>query len=203
MTNNIDLKNLWGQQDAGPKPDISEVVKKARHLKTKIRNQLLLKNILLAATVVFISFIGIWGDFALFTTRIGIILIIIAIVSYVAVSNGLLMSLFKSNPEANNFTYLTELLSIRKKQEYLQGKMLRLYFILLSAGMLSYMIEFLLRMTLLWATVTAIITFGWIAINWLYIMPKIVKKQQGMLNDMIAKLEAANDHYKEEEGIDE
>lgn len=198
MANNIDLKNLWGQQDTGSKPDINEVVKKARRLKNKIRNQLLLKNILLAATVVFISFIGIWGDFALFTTRIGIMLIIIAIIFYVAVSNGLLMSLFKTNPEADNFTYLTELLSIRKKQEYLQGKMLKLYFILLSAGMFSYIIEFLLRMTLMWATVTAIITFGWIAINWFYIMPKIVKKQQDILNDMIAKLEAVSDYYKEE-----
>ena len=49
----------------------------------------------------------------------------------------------------------------------------------------------------MWATVTAIITFGWIAINWFYIMPKIVKKQQGALNDIIAKLEAVNDYYNE------
>jgi hypothetical protein len=198
MTNNIDLKNLWSQQDTGPKPDINEVVEKARRVKNKIRNQLLQKNILLAATVVFISIIGIWGDFALFITRLGIVLIVIAIVSYVTVSNGLLISLFKTNPEADNSTYLAELLTIRKKQEHLQGKMLTLYFILLSAGMFSYMIEFLLRMTLLWATVTAIITFGWIAVNWVFIRPKIVKKQQGALSDIISKLEAANSHYKEE-----
>jgi len=198
MSNNIDLKSIWGRQEHAPKPDITEVINKARGLKNKIRNRLLLSNICLVATVLFIAYIGVVSDFAMVTTRIGVILIIVAIVFYVAVSNGLLISVFKTNPEADNITYLNELLTIRKKQEYLQGKMLTLYFILLTAGFVFYMTEFLLRMSLLWAIVAGTITFGWIAFNWFYIRPRTVRKQQKALNDMIAKLEQINDHYKED-----
>jgi hypothetical protein len=192
MSNRIDLKNLWAQQMTAPKPDINELIKKARMVKNNILKRLLLTNVCLIVTIMFIGYIAISYKFEMATTRIGAVLIMLAIAFYVAVSNGMLKGVLKTNPEADHLTYLTQLLSVRKKQEHLQGRMLQLYFILLSAGLLLYMIEFLMRINLLWASITAIITFGWMAFNWFYISPRVIRKQQKSLNDIIIRLEDIN-----------
>jgi hypothetical protein len=48
------------------------------------------------------------------------------------------------------------------------------------------MFEYVLRMTLLDGLLTYGITGLWIAFNWFYLKPKIIKKQQQKLNDSIA-----------------
>jgi hypothetical protein len=61
------------------------------------------------------------------------------------------------------------------------------------------MFEYVLRMTLLDGLLTYGITGLWIAFNWFYLKPKIIKKQQQKLNDSIAALENMNNQFKEEE----
>jgi hypothetical protein len=51
-----------------------------------------------------------------------------------------------------------------------------LYFILLGLGLVLYMFEYVLRMTLLDGLLTYGITGLWIAFNWFYLKPKNNKK---------------------------
>jgi Flp pilus assembly protein TadB len=84
---------------------------------------------------------------------------------------------------------LANLLSLKKKQQFLQTKMLNLYFIMLSLGVGLYMIEPTSNMTLFWAIFAYAITALWVLFNWFYLRPRQIKKQQKILNDMISKFE--------------
>ncbi len=83
--------------------------------------------------------------------------------------------------------YLQQLLSLKRKQQFLQGIMTNLYFILLSTGLFLYMIEYTMRMKLSMGIVCYAITAGWIAFNWFYIKPKTIRKQREKIDGLINK----------------
>jgi hypothetical protein len=192
MSRSIDLKALWQQQPAGNKPDINAVIKRAMILKRKTRNKLIWGNVVLIATAVFVMVI--WANLStrVLTTTIGIILIVCSIVAFVAVSSGLHRALFKSHPEADTFTYLNQLVSMQKKQQFIQTKVMKLYFVFLSLGLFLYMMEFEQRMSVIWAGVTLLCCFGWLAFAYFYLGRRQFKKQQAEITGTIAKLQAIN-----------
>lgn len=188
MENNIDFKGLWAKQPVGV-PDTADLfLKLDKHKKTNLR-KLLLTNLVLIATSVFIGFIWYYYQPQFISTKIGIVLTILAMVVYLAVYNQLLPSFTKTATNQNNQEYLQTLIKIRTKQEFLQTKMLHVYFIMLSVGICLYMIEYASRMTMVWAIVTYALTLFWMGFNWFYIHPKTVKKQQAKLNELISKME--------------
>ena len=191
MENNIDFKNLWKQQSVSP-PNMEELLSKVKHFKRVSIRKLVITNVLLIATSVFIGFIWYRYQPQFVSTKIGIVLIIFAMVLYLFVYNKLIT--FYKNIEGNqsNSEYLQKLISIKAKQQYLQSSVLSLYFILLGSGLSLYMYEYASRMTILWAIVAYAVTLGWIGFTWFYLRPKEIKKEQNRINTLIAKFEAVN-----------
>ena len=193
MSTETDFKALWTKQSTSEIPDTKELLVKAQKLKTSTRNKLMGLNLVLLATMVFIIYIGLNIDNEKLTTKIGIVLIAIAIVSYLAASNQMIPMLFKTDLETSSQEYLAQLIRIKRKQEFLNKVMINVYFILLSAGLFLYMLQFLERMNPVWATIYLVLTFGWIALAWFYLRPRGMRKKQRALNDMIARLEEVNE----------
>jgi small-conductance mechanosensitive channel len=191
MSDNINFKDLWAKQTSVvPNPEnlISEIKKtKQYHLR-----KLIVTNILLIATSLFIIFIWIHYQPQLLTTKIGIILTILAMVVFLFAYNNS-YSLFKSDKNSqSNSDYLKDLLTIKAKQKFMETTMLNLYFILLSIGIGLYMYEYTSRMKPIWGLVTYGITFIWILFNWFYLRPKQIKKQRAKLDSIISKFEMVN-----------
>ena len=67
--------------------------------------------------------------------------------------------------------------------------MLNIYCILLSAGLFLYLIEYTLRMELIWAIASYAVTFLLIVIVWFDFRLRKIKKQQAIINGLIVKLE--------------
>jgi hypothetical protein len=194
MSTSIDFKAIWQQQHVDVKPDIKEVVKKSRQLKKKTRNKLLWTNgLLIAVTAYYIIFLC-WGYYSsMITTRIGAGLTIVGFLAYLLVSNGLLLDLFKSHTEADSFAYLKELLAIKRKQELVETKVVKLYLITLSVGVALFMIEAAIKMGVIWGSVAYICLFGWMAFVYFYLIPRRVKKQRAEWAAIIEKLQTIND----------
>ena len=188
MSNNIDLKELWNKQETAI-PETKEFFEKAIKFKRINLIKLLLANILLISTSAFIVFIWFYYQPEMIITKIGIFLIISAIVIYLFVYNQLLPTLMKMGYEINSNEYLRQLLKLKAKQLFLQSTMLNIYFILLSTGICMYMYEHTSRMTFLWAVISYGLTLLWIAVNWFYFRPRTIKKQQTKINELISKFE--------------
>lgn len=197
MDNNIDFKDLWKKQTLSP-PSIDELFLKLNQFKKSSLRKLIISNVLLIATSAFILFIWYYYQPQLITTKIGIVLTILAMVIYLFIYNQLFPSLKTIDNKQNNNEYLQNLISIKTKQQFLQSTMLNLYFIMLSSGICLYMYEYTSRMTTFWAIFAYAITLAWIGFNWFYIRPKTIKKQQNKLDELINKFESVQQQLQDE-----
>lgn len=197
-SNNMDdLKKLWAKQSSTP-PDINDLLSKVKELKNTGLRRLIISNILLIGTAIFIIFI--WYSFQpqMVTTKLGIILVILAMVAFLFSYNKIIPFLFKLNAEQSNQEYLKNLLEIKAKEQFLYTTMISLYFVLLSTGICLYMIEYVLMMPF-WAGFLAYaITLTWIGFNWFYIRPKTIQKQEAKLDEIIRKFENVQEQLKNE-----
>jgi uncharacterized membrane protein len=191
QNNNIDFKDLWKKQSVS-QPDMKDLLGRLKEFKAAGLRHLWITNILLLATTAFILFVWYYYQPEFISTKIGIVLVIVAMVMYVGVYNGLLVGYKNIDTTQSNQEYLQRLILIRKKQQFMQSTILSLYFILLGVGIGLYMYEYTLRMSLVYALLTYGVVLLWIGVNWFYIRPKQIKKQQAKINDLIGKFEEVN-----------
>jgi hypothetical protein len=189
------FKDLWQSQNTDADLNPKAIIAKAKQLQKKTRLKLLLSNGLLFATMLFIIGIVVYYQPQMITTKIGTILVVIAILMAITASSSLISLSNKSDDQTNNAEYLQQLLLFKKKQAFFQTTIMKLYFILLGLGIALYMIEYTLRMSRLGAIAAYGITALWMAVNWFYFRPKIIKKQQQKLNEVIANLENINKQF--------
>lgn len=189
--NNIDFKDLWKKQTVS-QPNIEDLMARLKQFKKAGLRSLWKTNILLLATSVFIVFIWYYYQPQFISTKIGIVLVILAMVIYVAVYHGLLRIYKDIDTTQTNQEYLQKLILIKRKQQFMQSTILSWYFVLLLSGICMYMYEYTSRMTVFYALITYGVTLLWIGFNWFYLRPKQIKKQQKKINELIAKFEDIN-----------
>lgn len=192
MSTEMDFKALWNKQSTSDMPDTKELFTNADELKKKTRNKLIKLNLVLLATTAIMVYMWFNIDNERLTTKIGLILIVLAIISYLAVSNQIMPMLFKSDFEMSSQEYLNQLIRIKRKEDFLNKVMINIYFTLLAAGLALYMLQFIARMNVVWAVTYIVLSFGWIAFSWFYLRPRGIRKKARALNDMIERLEEVN-----------
>jgi len=192
MSAEVDLKALWNKEEAKDMPDTKELLKKADRVRKLTRIKLITQTLILLATVAVLLTVGFRIDHEQVTTVIGLVLMIIAIVSYLAVANQLLPMLFKSDIGGSSQDYLNQLIRIKRKNEFINKVMINIYFGLLSLGVFLYSLQFVKRMSTGWEVFYYVMVFGWMGFSWFWSRPRGVKKKQKPLNDIIERLEAVN-----------
>ncbi|CAI8720020.1 hypothetical protein [Chryseobacterium sp. IT-36CA2] len=196
MATNIDFKNIWKQQTSN-KPNMEELLGKLKKFRSQNLRRLIFTNIGLITTSLFILFIWYWYQPEMITTKIGIVLVILAMVIFLFAYNKMFMVFYKIDQTQSNNEYLQSLYIVKSKQKFMQTTILNLYFIMLFLGIVLYMYEYTSRMTFSSGILAYAITFAWIAFNWFYLRPKAIKKQQGKLDELINKFEEINNQLKE------
>lgn len=184
------LKTLWQRQTSAVTPDINLLVKKAGDYKKKQFGKLLLNNILLVCTALFIGYIWYAAQPKFLTTKIGIVLTIAAILLFVIASGRVFPLLKDARIDMDSHQYLQQLRVLKKQQLLLQRQLMAAYYILLTAGMSLYLYEYTVRMGRAGMLVTYGLTLAWIAFAWFYIKPRTIRKQAVPLNELIARFEA-------------
>ena len=193
--NNIDFKDLWKKQTIN-QPNIEELLARLKQFKKANLRSLWKTNVMLFATSAFILFVWYYYQPQFISSKIGIVLAIVAMGMYVIVYNGLFKIFKDIDATQTNQEYLQKLIVIKKKQQFMQSTMLSWYFVLLLIGICLYMYEYASRMTVFYALVTYGITLLWIAFNWFYLRPKQIKKQDEKINNLIEKFEEINNQLK-------
>jgi len=184
---NIDFKNIWQQQN-GDQPDLKALRSKIISFKKSNLRKLLLCNILLVVASIFIVFIWYYYQPQFITTKIGIVITILAMIIFILSYNDLYSYYKKIDSSQSSNDYLENLILIKTKQKTLQTKTITVYFILLSLGICLYLYEYTRMMSLFWGIFAYTITLAWIALNWFFIKPKTVKKQNIKIDSLIEKV---------------
>ncbi|WP_312769545.1 hypothetical protein [Epilithonimonas sp.] len=196
METNYNFQDIWKQKETIA-PDSQSIIKKANNYK---RKRLLIDIRMLACMLATAAgIIVIWNliDFQMFTTRLGIILILIAIGMYAYLFTQNINVISKINPSTSNQEYLSAIKKLEKQQIYMQTRGISIYYILLGVGFVFYFYEFALRMSLLGVVLSYGLTFFWMAVTWFFIRPKQVRKQKEKIADVINSLESLEKGFEE------
>ncbi|MGG7468248.1 hypothetical protein ACVVIH_12610 [Chryseobacterium arthrosphaerae] len=196
MDTNIDFKNIWKQQTSS-KPNMEELLGRLKKFKNENLRRLVVTNLLLIATCTGIAFVWYRYQPGLVTTKIGIVLVIAAMVIFLLAYNKLLMVFYKIDNTQSNSEYLQSLYVVKNKQKFMQTTMLNIYFIMLFTGLILYMYEYTSKMSFSSSAIAYIAIVAWIGFNWFYLRPRTIKKQQAKLDGLIAKFEEINNQLKE------
>lgn len=192
MKTEMDFKELWHKQPVDEKPDTKKLLQRAKKLTSISRYKLIGVNLGLLATVaVWIKVLYGMHERAT-TSMIGTALMSLAVFTYLIAYNQLAPILFKTNLENNTQQYLSQLLSIKRKEEFLYKVMSNIYFILLTVGLALFLIQPVNKMSLFGATAFCVVTFGCMGLAWFYLRPLGEKRRRKYLHDTIEKLEKIN-----------
>jgi len=196
MNNNIDFKKIWNKQEIEI-PDVKDLYNKANKFKKNSLFKLILANISLLITSIIIGFIWYYFQPEMVTTKIGIILVILAMVIYLISYNRQLPLLSKNDMELTSKEYLQQLIKLKEKQIFQQTTMLSTYFIILSLGIGLYLFEYTSKMSNIGGVISYTVIILWFAINWFYFRPKVIKKQNAKLNTLLLKFKDVNNQITE------
>jgi amino acid transporter len=189
MSSEIDFKKLWQEQASPEVPSEQEIYKKADQLKKATRNKFITGIIMLLTTMTFILYVWISWDMQMMTTKIGIALVILAILLGVAAFSKIIYVITEKDTDQSNSQYLERLMKLKKEQERLHTTILSIYFALLSTGIFLYMIEPASYMSFAGKLIAYGLTGGWIVFSWFYVRRRTIKKQTAKLNEAIENLE--------------
>lgn len=191
--NEINFNEIWQNQNYVANAE--EIIQKATVENKKIKRKIIIQNIILVATAIYIIVIILYFQPRMITTKIGAILTILAIVIQLIANKYLTQKSENYNNSNNNF--LNNLLIFKRKQEILQTKIISIYYVLLTIGILIYMIEYAMRMKVVWAISIYGLTILWSFISWFYLRPIQIKKQNKKLNVIINNLRSIKNQFSE------
>lgn len=194
MSSKDPLKELWSKQSMQP-PQLSDIYDKLKEMRRKKIWTLLAVNFLMVLTICGVIFIWLHFQPRFIMTKIGIVITILGIILYLLAYNQLLPFLLKINDDKSSHDYLVSLLNIRKRQKYLQTKMLGIYFLTLSVGICIYLFEYVSMMPFPWSIIAYAFTVIWIAFNWFVLRPKIILKENAKLDNLIENVEKINAQF--------
>jgi len=195
---NKDFKQLWQQQYV-EQIEMENIIHQAKKFSKNKLLKIVLLNIGLLFTAAFISSIWIFFQPEFISTKIGIILVVLAIV-FLMIFNSKLYTLVKDyKTYDSNISFLQQLKAVKQKQKYISTTVMNIYFSMLSLGLILYFYEYTSRMQLKWAIFSYAITALWILINWYYFKPKIIQKQNKQINNIINKVEKIQHQYQDDE----
>ena len=187
MSNDINLKRYWRKQKFEV-PSPSEVIKKSNRYKKKAFLRLILANITLISTCVFIGFIWHYYQPKFLSTKIGIIICIIDMIIFLIYHNNLRPLLVKKRKDLSLKEQLKRLKKLKEKQYYQGTTLLNVYFLLLFIGLSLYLYEYVSKMNIILAITCYAIILFWIGINAFYFRPKTLEKNQNELKQLIKQL---------------
>ena len=198
METNLDLKKIWGKQYI-PIIDVQEVLKKIEVYKRSKIKKVVMLNIILFFTILFILLIWIYFKPQFISTKIGIVLTVAAMLIVIFFNSKMKNTLSKVNENQSNEAYLKNLKTIKLHENRIQTKVMSLYFVLLSFGIMLYIYEYISKMTIVIQIVFCLALVLWIVFNWFVLRPRIIKKNQREINDLIEQLERIENQLIEEE----
>lgn len=191
MKNNIDLKELWSKQTV-PAANQSELFNKIKRFRRRRLMRTISLNIILLITILFVVFVWLYYKPLLISTKAGIVLTILSM-SMVLLFNRQLLPLYKRlNENQSNLNYLNNLLAVRRKEHFMQTKLMIVYFLLLSTGICLYMYEYIINKSLVYVIVAYLLFFVWAGFNWFYLRTKIIGKNKKRIDNLIKHVEKIN-----------
>lgn len=196
MDNLHDLKNIWLTAKTDILPPAEEVVRMGK----KFRDQRIRRKLAVIIIASVESLLVVWVMFTIHAklpaTYIGLTLIIASCVVLVA-TNIKSIKRFYDMEDYNNHDLILFLERTKQNQLLFYKKTQLLSMLLASVGSLLYLYELFARhkSLLTWGYAITLVYF---AVLWLFVRPRVFKKQRRKIDEMITQLEKISKQFENE-----
>lgn len=178
---------LWKKQ-AVPAANPAEIRKRIGAFRRSSLWKVLFLNAVLVLTVAFLIFVWVHFQPRLLTTKIGILVGILPM-GMVVLSHRKLLSLYRAlDAKQPNTDYLDHLLRLKEREHFLQTRVMNLYFVLLPLGLMLYMYEYTLGMSVAFRVAAYVALLLWVAVNWFVLRPRIVGRRRRKMDALIGEV---------------
>lgn len=190
-SNKIDFKKIWDKQEDNHL-SLNELFKKIKQKQRQNNRKNIITVVLLLLTMFIIVKIGYHFKPQLFTSKIGLTLILFSITFLILILSKNSLSFYRKNliSEKSNSDYLEALVQLKEKQRFMQTKVLNYYFVSLFSGVLFLTYEFTSQTKQVWLIIAYIINILWIILVYLIIRPRLIKRQNMQIDEIIEKIQA-------------
>lgn len=192
MNGDIDLKTLWSSRSA-ERPDADNIYLSARQAARQARSKARLLAVTMGAMFLYMIFIWRYSGMRMQSSKIGMCLVLAALVILCIRKLQFILSLKKTDIAADNKQFLQQLLLIKKERDGKEKSALAIYFILLAGGMSLLLYEPLRRMRPIWGMIVYALTTGWFLFAWFYLRKKRIARQNAELDKLIEQLKSLDE----------
>lgn len=196
MENNIDLKSLWTKRTT-PSPASDVMQQKIKAFQRQRKTYVAKMNICLTASSLIIIGVWIFMQPELLSTKLGIVVIIASMAMAMWFHNRSLLLYTNIDAAQNNTEYLERLMTISKRETFLQTTVLSTYYALLTTGLMLYLYEYATHMGTATAMLVYGLSFAWILVSWFYFRPRQIRKQRARLDEMLHNAQKINEQLQD------
>ncbi|MEO8794344.1 MAG: hypothetical protein ABI390_02695 [Daejeonella sp.] len=194
------LKNIWHSQVELPKVSHSDVLKRVRKTKNGLANKLLVEVIGMGAAVAVIIFVWLTSPFKMWTTHLGMLIIIFCTLYYLYIQirdyNAIKdESLLLNKPEE----YIDYLKRFKHHRHVLNTRNYLVYTVILSLGFAFYFVEIAFLASFAITILAILLTVGWILFCYFFLMKRYMRKEESKLAEMIENLERLQKQFEDSE----
>jgi len=188
MPTQYNFREIWNKKNTDI-PSIEEVKTKAENYRKRqiLKDVGMMVMMFLSAITVIIVWIS--ARFSFFTTKLGIMLLLTGVFSFIYLIYQKVNILKKVKTTTTNQEYLLTMKKAEQQQIYIQTRGLGFYYILLSLGFAFYFYEFALKMSSAGILLSYGLTFSWGLFNWFIVRPRRIRKQREKMSAVMQSLE--------------
>lgn len=187
MDNLNELRSIWLSANTDSLPAAEEMVRMVK----KFRNQKLKKKwmiiIFCILMIIFWIFIAIELPTTMFSTRVGEVLPVAALIILITTNLRSLRRFYELN-DSSNKDFIAFLEQTRNNQLYYYKKTQVACMILSFLGLMFYMYEFVHKNTVLFIVTYICITI-YMLVMWFVVRPRMFKKQSTKMQEMMDRLQ--------------
>lgn len=186
MKDKLDFSEIYKRQRAAPSPP-GDFIKNIENFKRSEIKKLIFSNLVMIITAVAIFIFLLMFKPQMLLTKIGAFFTAFAFVLYFIYYNQLFISLKKIDYTKNNLDFLSNLTAHKSKRQFINTTVLNIYFACMTVGLCAYLYEYASQKDVFTSVLIYSITLAWIGVNWFFIRPKTVRKEQKKLDAFIDK----------------
>ncbi|TKB96005.1 hypothetical protein FA046_15145 [Pedobacter cryophilus] len=193
------LVGIWNEQKTSPNINYKEVINHYKTNRSKLSFKFLLEILAMLIAFSVVSYIFFTIEFEFWTSYVGLILVNICCIYFIAMQIINLKNIANSNTLFDKPQDHIQFIKEFKKSRYIQHtRNYKVYTFVLGLGLSLYFVEFFYRLNLAVMITVVAATIAWFVICYLYLMKIYIKKEEKRFNDMLTDLERLNEQFSDE-----
>lgn len=189
------LMTVWQGQPVKEQLSVDEALKQVKKGMSGLSRKLLWGIVGIVLTTALVVYLAVFGVFDNWTSQAGLIILIIAMMMYLALQIGDYRIISKHDPTIDPVLYLDTLRIYQKRRSFLFGAFWYLFALMVTAGLSLYTFEMLKQQS---TTIRITCYIAWIAYIMFatyYLKDRIIKNEKEKISLMIERLERLRDQF--------